>query len=72
LAEGHVPIRVDGSLRDRLLAIKRGEIPWTEVEAWRLELHERFDQAFASTQLPDRPDYAWANDFLIRARRRSV
>ena len=72
LAEGHVPIRVDGSLRDRLLAIKRGDVPWPEVEAWRLELHERFDEAFASTRLPDRPDYAWANDFLIRARRRSV
>lgn len=72
LAEGHVPIRVDGSLRDRLLAIKRGEVPWPEVETWRLELHERFDQAFSSTRLPDRPDYSWANDFLIRARRRSV
>ena len=30
--------------RDRLLAIKRGEMPWEEVEAWRLELHREFEQ----------------------------
>jgi predicted nucleotidyltransferase len=72
LAEGQVPVRVDEAHRDRLLAIKRGEVPWEEIEAWRLALHERFDEALASTRLPDRPDYRWANDFLIRARRSAV
>jgi hypothetical protein len=72
LSEGRVPVRVDAANRDRLLAIKRGEVPWEEIEAWRLALHERFDEAFAATKLPDRPDYAWANDFLIRARRSAV
>lgn len=72
LSEGRVPVRVDAAHRDRLLAIKRGEVPWEEIEAWRLALHERFDEAFAATKLPDRPDYAWANDFLIRARRSAV
>lgn len=72
LSEGRVPVRVDAAHRDRLLAIKRGEVPWEEIEAWRLALHDRFDEAFASTKLSDRPDYAWANDFLIRARRSAV
>ena len=72
LADGEVPVRVDEAHRERLLAIKRGEVPWEEIEAWRLALHERFDEAFASTRLPDRPDYRWANDFLIRARRSAV
>lgn len=72
LSEGRVPVRVDAAHRDRLLAIKRGEVPWEEIEAWRLALHERFDEAFAATKLPDRPDYAWANDFLVRARRSAV
>ena len=48
--------------RDALLAIKRGEQPWPEVNAWRLRLHKEFDEAFASTRLPERPDYVWAND----------
>src|SRR5215210_6566884 len=56
LAEGRVPVRVEDGYRDRLLAIKRGELPWEEIEAWRLALHERFDEALASTKLPDRPD----------------
>ena len=48
--------------------MKRGEQPWPEVNGWRLRLHKEFDEAFASTQLPERPDYAWAKEFLLKAR----
>ncbi|MBK8475115.1 MAG: nucleotidyltransferase domain-containing protein, partial [Opitutaceae bacterium] len=58
--------------RDRLLAVKRGELPWPEVNAWRLELHRDFDRALVETQLPERPDYEATNDFLIKARRTMV
>jgi uncharacterized protein len=71
LREGHVPVDV-GPLRDRLLAVKRAELPWEEVNAWRLALHRDFDAAYASTALPERPDYAWANDWLVRARRHAA
>jgi predicted nucleotidyltransferase len=71
LEEGHVPVRV-GEHRDRLLSIKRGEIPFEQCEAWRLELHHRFDAAVERTALPERPDYAAANDWLLRARRSMV
>jgi hypothetical protein len=40
-----------------------------ELHAWHLRLHKEFDEAFASTQSPERPDYAWANEFLLKARR---
>ncbi|HEX9935892.1 MAG TPA: nucleotidyltransferase domain-containing protein [Longimicrobium sp.] len=68
LRDGHVPVDV-GEHRDALLTIKRAEMPWEEVNAWRLALHREFDAAYQSTSLPDRPDYAWANDYLVRARR---
>jgi uncharacterized protein len=42
------------------------------VNAWRLRLHQEFDAAFTTTELPERPDYAKVNDFLIRARRSRV
>lgn len=71
LREGHVPVRVDEH-RDRLLQIKAGDAAWDEVNAWRLALHREFDAAYASTGLPERPDYEWANDFLVRARRSAV
>ena len=71
LTEGRVPVQV-GPYRERLLAIKRGEVPWGEVEAWRLELHRTFDAAADTTTLPERPDYEWANAFLVRARRSVV
>jgi hypothetical protein len=56
------------TLREKLLAIKRGDISWTEVNAWRRQLHLDFEQALASTSLPERPDYTAANQFLIKAR----
>lgn len=68
LREGYVPVQV-GAHRDRLLAVKRGEFPWSEMEAWRRELHRDFEQALYDTRLPERPDYEAANRFLIEARR---
>ena len=68
LREGQVPVQVAGH-RERLLAVKRGELTWAAVDAWRRELHHDFEQALAETKLPERPDYEAANRFLIRARR---
>lgn len=71
LKEGVIPVRVDEH-RDQLLAIKRGETTWADVNTWRLSLHKDFDAAFATTRLPERPDYKKANAFLVRARRSMV
>jgi hypothetical protein len=68
LREGRVPVRVEAH-RERLLAVKRAEVPWAEVDAWRKELHHDFERALAETKLPERPDYESANRFLIKARR---
>ena len=68
LRDARVPVRVEAH-RDRLLAVKRGELPWTEVDVWRKELHRDFERALAETKLPERPDYEAANRFLIKARR---
>lgn len=72
LETGTMQVRVPDGLRDRLLAVKRGEVPFAELEVWRLELHARFDRAAATTTLPERPDYRTVNDLLLRARRRMV
>jgi hypothetical protein len=68
LKHGLVPLRVD-EYRDRLLAIRRGDVSWGEVECWRLALHRELDVALEQTKLPEHPDYDRANEFLIRARR---
>lgn len=71
LREGTVPVRVDEH-RQRLLTIRRGEMPWEEIDAWRLALHRELDDAFAHTHLPERPDFDRANAFLLKARRSMV
>jgi len=71
LKEGYILVQQD-AYRDALLTIRRAEMPWEEVNAWRLELHREFDEAYATTRLPERPDYGWANGFLVRARQSMV
>ena len=71
LREGFVPMDMEEH-RERLLAVRRGEVPWEEVDAWRRRLHRAFDAAFATTGLPERPDYERANAYLLRVRRSMV
>jgi hypothetical protein len=71
LRNGSVPVRVEAR-RDRLLAVKRGEASWAEVDAWRQDLHRDFERALAETRLPERPDFERANAFLLTARRQQV
>lgn len=68
LREGRVPVRVE-THRDRLLAIKRGEVPWLALDDWRKELHREFERALGQTKLSERPNYEAANRFLVKARR---
>jgi hypothetical protein len=68
LKSGFVPLRVDEH-RERLLAIRRGDVPWEQVEEWRLRLHGELDRMLEATRLPEHPDYERANEFLLRARR---
>jgi hypothetical protein len=68
---GATTLRVEAH-RGRLLAVKRGKLLWTEVDAWRKELYCDFERALAETSLRECPDYETANRFLIKARREMV
>ena len=68
LRDARVPVRVEAH-RERLLTVKRGDMQWPEVDAWRKELHHDFEHALTETKLPERPDYEAANRFLVKARR---
>ncbi|MET9363880.1 nucleotidyltransferase domain-containing protein [Streptomyces sp. NPDC006632] len=61
-----------GSERERLLAVKRGEVPWPEVESWMATLATQSDDAATRTPLPSGPDRARVADFLFRVRRESA
>ncbi len=66
----HRTVQLDASAhRDQLLAIKRQEIPWPDVDKLRLSLQREFEHEFTHTSLPPRPDYDKANLLLIQARR---
>lgn len=71
LQTGQLVLNV-GPDRERLLTVKRGEVAWAELEEWRLALHKEFDRAAEQTRLPERPDYASVESWLLRARRLAI
>lgn len=71
LSTGEVRLDV-GEHRDRLLAVRRGELPWEEVEKWRLALHARLDKAMERTPLPALPDVDRVDGWLHSVRSRSA
>jgi uncharacterized protein len=68
LKEHHVPVQVTAH-REKLLAIRRGQWNWQQLNAWRNQLQKEFDSALARTTLPDHPDVDRINSFLLKARR---
>jgi hypothetical protein len=71
LRSGDILVDV-GEHREELLRIKGGALAFDEVKARMLELDRLFQEAFAATRLPERPDYERVNRFLVRARRSRV
>ncbi|WP_217254319.1 DNA polymerase beta superfamily protein [Streptomyces sp. AC602_WCS936] len=61
-----------GARREPLLAVKRGEVPWPEVESRMNRLVAEGDEAAARSPLPAEPDRRRVEDFLVRVRRTSA
>ncbi|MFI7348114.1 DNA polymerase beta superfamily protein [Streptomyces sp. NPDC049936] len=61
-----------GDRRESLLAVKRGEVPWPEVEARMTRLARESDEAAHDSPLPAEPDRRRVEDFLVRARQASA
>ena len=53
-------------------AVRGGELEFAEVRDRAVRLERRFQEAFERTQLPDQPDFARVNAFLISARKRMI
>lgn len=71
LRTGELTIDV-GDRREPLLAVKRGEVPWPEIESWMARLAQETDAAATRSPLPAEPDRKRVADFLFRARRASA
>ncbi|TNY36461.1 nucleotidyltransferase [Thermomonospora catenispora] len=72
LAEHGRPLVHVGDLRDRLLAVRRGEVGWPEIERWRAELTAGMEAAVERGPLPPEPDRRRVAALLYEARRRSA
>ncbi|MCX4449960.1 nucleotidyltransferase domain-containing protein [Streptomyces sp. NBC_01789] len=71
LRTGVLDIEV-GEAREDLLAVRRGEVPWPEVERRMIRLAAENDEAAPASPLPAEPDRARVEDFLVRTRRASA
>lgn len=66
LRTGTPELEMKGALRERLLAIKRGEVPLAEVLADADRMTPELEAAHKATPLPPRPDVARADALLRR------
>ncbi|MBZ9713346.1 nucleotidyltransferase domain-containing protein [Deinococcus multiflagellatus] len=71
LRTGEILVDV-GEHRAALLAVKTGELTWAEADRWRAQLQRDFEHAAAHTGLPDRPDFAAVEAWLVDARRAAL
>lgn len=71
LATGEPLIETSGELRERLRAIKSGEVPLRQALAWTEAAAADLDRARERSPLPAEPDYA-AADALLRELRQEV
>lgn len=71
LETGTVQLDV-GDHRDRLLAVRRGELTWDEVSTWHDALSVRMEDALRRSPLPDEPDTRRVEDWLYSVRGRSA
>lgn len=71
LATGEIMIDVS-QLREELLNIREGALSFEEVREMALGLDKDFQCAFDETTLPEQPDFATVDAFLIKARKRMV
>jgi uncharacterized protein len=71
LRAGEVLVDV-GHLRDRLLAVRRGELPWDTVAAWAADLLAELADAAAATHLPEQPDRDAVDRLLTAVRDRNL
>ena len=59
-------------LRERLLAVKQGELTWESVTAWADSLLDDLAQAAGHTTLPEKPDRTTIDQLLFRVRERGL
>ncbi len=68
LTTGEPLIEARGQLRERLLAIKSGDVELSTALQWTDDVSEQLQRAHAESVLPDQPDFAAADRLLLRAR----
>ncbi|MFJ6558620.1 DNA polymerase beta superfamily protein [Streptomyces sp. NPDC091412] len=61
-----------GDRREPLLEVRRGEVPWPEVESRMARLAAETERAADRTPLPAEPDHRRVADFLRRVRHASA
>lgn len=71
LEHGEPLVDVAGE-RERLLAVRRGEVPWARIDAWRESLTRDMDAALTRSALPGEPDRTRVEEYLVSVRRRGA
>ena len=65
LTKGYLEFPIAGQAYEDIMAIRRGEVGINEFYEICGRYEEENRKAYASTNLPDAPDFKWANKYLV-------
>lgn len=70
LSTGRIEYPIRGSAKEQILKIRNQQVSYEEL----LEMYEMWNEKIQSVKstLPEKPDYEWANSFLVRVLRESI
>lgn len=65
LETGKITLPMPENVRTDLINVRTGGYTKDQVLSWARELEDRLEGLIQTSDLPERPDYEWANEFLI-------
>jgi hypothetical protein len=72
LATGELHYPISGQAREDILAVREAKLDLPELLALYEKYEKMADEVYATTKLPKKPDFDWANNWLIDVLRKSI
>jgi hypothetical protein len=72
LATGELRYPISGQAREDILAVREAKLDLNELMALYDKYEKAADEAYKTTKLPKKPDFNWANSWLIGILRKSI
>ena len=72
LEKGRIDFPIAGKAREDIIRIRNKEVPFDELMQMYEEYNKEVELAYVQTEVRKRPDFNWANKYLVRTLKKSL